>query len=221
MLLNCFTLVVHWENAHTQKVLFSGHFLFPAPRIVGCKCGGSRKCLKNINTRSQPAGMQLGGGFFFPTANSRTQRGERAGKKIKERQREREGGGIEGDDGKGRLCKQTGHLKEGGKWVCPAGTRLLEVSSWNLITSSKTTRTLVKRKLSVLGTIPVVRLRCRAGGSCGREPAVTSYLKSASSKPMISSTLSYSGLKISQNLVLKKFFPCPAGSDKWQTFVSH
>lgn len=61
----CFTLVVHWENAHTQKVLFSGHFLFPAPRIVGCKCGGSRKCLKNINTRSQPAGMQLGGVFFF------------------------------------------------------------------------------------------------------------------------------------------------------------
>lgn len=71
--------------------------------------------------------MQLGGAFF-PTANSRTQRGERAGKKIKERQRERQGAGIEGDNGKGRLCKQTGHLKEGGKWVCPAGTRLLEVS---------------------------------------------------------------------------------------------
>lgn len=71
--------------------------------------------------------MQLRG-VFSPTANSRTQRGERAGKKIKERQRERQGGGIEGDNGKGRLCKQTGHLKEGGKWVCPAGTRLLEVS---------------------------------------------------------------------------------------------
>lgn len=131
----CYLTALHLlyigENAHTQKVLFSGHFLFPAPRIVGCKCGGSRKCLKNINTRSQPAGMQLGGVFFFfsPTANSRTQRGERAGKKIKERQREREGGGIEGDDGKGRLCKQTGHLKEGGTWVCPPGTRLLEVSS--------------------------------------------------------------------------------------------
>lgn len=66
----CYLTALHLlyigENAHTQKVLFSGHFLFPAPRIVGCKCGGSRKCLKNINTRSQPAGMQLGGVFFFP-----------------------------------------------------------------------------------------------------------------------------------------------------------
>lgn len=78
----CYLTALHLLYIQKTHTLKKSCFL-DTPRVVGCKCGGSRKCLKNINTRSQPAGMQLRG-VFFPTANSRTERGERAGEKIKE-----------------------------------------------------------------------------------------------------------------------------------------